>query len=126
MSDLCNPMDHSPPGSSVHGILQARILDWVAMPSSKEIFPTQRSNPHLIHVLHCQAGSLPQVSFGKPIYICKEGLFFLPSSNLIKRLKLNLVNRFWIPESHHKYTGSSELMLLTPGPPVFQVPSKVQ
>ena len=32
---LCNPMDCSPPGSSVYGILQARILDWVAMPSSR-------------------------------------------------------------------------------------------
>ena len=32
---LCNHMDHSPPGSSVHGILQARILEWVAMPSSR-------------------------------------------------------------------------------------------
>ena len=32
---LCDPMDHSPPGSFVHGILQARILEWVAMPSSK-------------------------------------------------------------------------------------------
>ena len=32
---LCNPMDYSPPGSSVHGILQARIQEWVAMPSSK-------------------------------------------------------------------------------------------
>ena len=30
---LCNNMDCSPPGSSVHGILQARILEWVAMPS---------------------------------------------------------------------------------------------
>ena len=30
----CDPMDCSPPGSSVHGILQARILEWVAMPSS--------------------------------------------------------------------------------------------
>ena len=29
-------MDHSLPGSSVHGILQARILEWVAMPSSRE------------------------------------------------------------------------------------------
>ena len=28
---LCDPMDHSPPGSSVHGILQARILEWVAI-----------------------------------------------------------------------------------------------
>ena len=32
---LCNLMDCSPPGSSVHGILQARILEWVAMPSSR-------------------------------------------------------------------------------------------
>ena len=32
---LCHPMDHNPPGCSVHGILQARILEWVAMPSSR-------------------------------------------------------------------------------------------
>ena len=32
---LCDPMDHSQPGSSVHGIFQGRILEWVAMPSSK-------------------------------------------------------------------------------------------
>ena len=31
------------------GILQARILEWVAMPSSREIFPTQESNPGLPH-----------------------------------------------------------------------------
>ena len=32
---LCDPMDCSPPGSSVPGILQARILEWIAMPSSR-------------------------------------------------------------------------------------------
>ena len=32
---LGDPMDCSPPGSSVHGILQARILEWVAFPFSK-------------------------------------------------------------------------------------------
>ena len=32
---LCDPMDCSPPGSSVPGVLQARILEWVAMPSSR-------------------------------------------------------------------------------------------
>ena len=32
---LCDPMDCSPPGSLVHGILQARILVWIAMPSSR-------------------------------------------------------------------------------------------
>ena len=48
---LCNTMDGSPPGSSVHGILQARILDWVAMP-----FPSQGSNPGLPYcrrILYC-------------------------------------------------------------------------
>ena len=35
MSDSLWPHDCSPPGSSVHGILQARILEWVAMPSSR-------------------------------------------------------------------------------------------
>ena len=34
---LCNPMNCSPPGSSDHGILQARILEWVAMPSSRDL-----------------------------------------------------------------------------------------
>ena len=33
---LCDPMDCNPPGSSIHGILQARILEWVAIPFSRE------------------------------------------------------------------------------------------
>ena len=32
---FCNPMDCSPPGSSIHGILQARILEWVAIALSR-------------------------------------------------------------------------------------------
>ena len=36
---LCNPVDHSLPDSSVHGILQARILEWVAMPSCRGSSP---------------------------------------------------------------------------------------
>ena len=32
---LCNPMDGSLPGSSVHGIFQARILEWIAISSSR-------------------------------------------------------------------------------------------
>ena len=38
---LCNPMDCSPPGSSVHGVLQARILEWVTIPFSRGIFLAQ-------------------------------------------------------------------------------------
>ena len=32
---LCNPIDCSPPGSSIHGILQVRILEWISIPSSR-------------------------------------------------------------------------------------------
>ena len=46
---LCDPLDCSPPGSSVHGILQARILEWVATPSSRASFWPQGSNQGLAH-----------------------------------------------------------------------------
>ena len=46
---FCDPMDCSKPGSSVHGILQAKILEWVAISSSRGIFPTQGLNPSLLH-----------------------------------------------------------------------------
>ena len=48
---LGNPMDCSPPGSSVHGILQARILEWVAMPSSRRSSHPgiNLPNPGLLH-----------------------------------------------------------------------------
>ena len=36
---LCNPMVYSPPGSSVHEILQARILEWIAIPFSRGFSP---------------------------------------------------------------------------------------
>ena len=67
---LCDPMDCSPPGSSVHGILQARIVEWVAISHSRKwrcrlhlqgIFLTQGADPHLLCFLHWQAGSLPLV-----------------------------------------------------------------
>ena len=54
--------------SPVHAILQARILQWVAMPSSRGIFSTQESNPCLLHLLHWQMGSLPLVLSGKCIW----------------------------------------------------------
>ena len=48
---LCDPMDYSPPGSSVHGILQAGILEWVAIPFSRaSSWPRDRTQ------LSCIAG----------------------------------------------------------------------
>ena len=65
-------MDCLPPGSSVHGILQARTLEWVAMPSSRDLSdPGTEPASHLC-LLYWQVGSLPLESPGKPyinIYI---------------------------------------------------------
>ena len=52
---FCNPMDYSPPGSSVHGIFQAIILEWVAMPSSRGSSPP-RDRTHLLCLQHLTGG----------------------------------------------------------------------
>ena len=51
---LCDPMDCSPPGSFVHEILQARTLEWIAMPSSRGSYHPWGSKPGLPHRLHCR------------------------------------------------------------------------
>ena len=59
---LCDPMDCSPQGSSVHGILQARILEWVVIPFSRGTSqPRDRTQSPIL-----QADSLPSEPQGKP------------------------------------------------------------
>ena len=65
---LCDPVDRNLPGSSVHGILQARILEWVGLHALLQgIFLIQRSNLHLLCLLHWQLGSLSLEPLGKPL-----------------------------------------------------------
>ena len=59
---LCNPMDCSPPGSSVHEIFQARILEWVAVPSPGDL-PNPGIKPGSPAL---QADYLPTEPQGKP------------------------------------------------------------
>ena len=60
---LCNPRDCSPPGSSVHGILQARILEWVAIS-----FPGDLPDPGMEpRSPALQVDSLPSEPLGKPL-----------------------------------------------------------
>ena len=47
--NLCDPMGCNPPGSSVHGILQARILEWVAMPFTRRSSLIRESKLGLLH-----------------------------------------------------------------------------
>ena len=67
---LCDPMDGSPPGSSVHGILQARILEWVAISFSRGSSQL-RDQTHSL--LPWMADSLPLSYQGSPftmVVIC--------------------------------------------------------
>ena len=61
---LCDRMDCSPPGSSVRGVLQARMLEWVAMPSSRG--SSQPRDETRLCLL--QAGSIQLAPPGKPIF----------------------------------------------------------
>ena len=115
---LCNTMDCSPPSSSVHGILQARILERVAMPSSwgssrSEIEPR---SPAL------QAGSLPSEPPGKSsslssgFYYCSPFFSFLPFI-LFSFIKLSF---YFVQCARHQYyypqrLFSKKLLLLLEG-----------
>ena len=63
---LCDPKDCSLPGSSVHGNIPARILEWAAISSSRGSSLTQGSDPHFLRLLHWQANSLPLSHLGSP------------------------------------------------------------
>ena len=92
VSTLCNSMNHSSPGSSVHGILQATILEWATMPTPvledplQGTFPAQGSNPCLLHLQHLQPDSLP---------LAPPGIRYLeavPTSNQALFLALRQLN----------------------------------
>ena len=81
-------MDCSPPGSSIHGIFQARILEWVAMPFSRGSPWPRDWTPHLLHLLLWQADTLPTAPLGKPIRCMKSMLCMY---TLMKK-KIRLLN----------------------------------
>ena len=60
MSNSCDPMDCRPPGSSVHGIFQAKIVEWIAISFSRGSSRPEPRSPAL------QADSLPTELWGKP------------------------------------------------------------
>ena len=77
---LCDPVDCSPPGSSVCGILQPRILESAAMPSLGT-FPTQRSSLRLLEcrqILHCWAtGEAPIIAVSQVLIYQNKVYLFL-------------------------------------------------
>ena len=80
---LCDPMHRSPPGSFVHGILQARTLEWVARPSSRESSqPRGWTDVSYLSLLHWKAGSwVPPCSSDGKESACNVGdLGLIPES----------------------------------------------
>ena len=90
---LCDPMDCSPPGSSVHGILYTRILEWVAISFSRGS-SRPRDPAHISQCfLHQQAGSLPLAPPGKhpppsPPSMLQFQLNLLTNYIMMHRIKL--------------------------------------
>ena len=80
---LCDPVDCSPPGSSVYGILQARILEWVAIFSSRGSSDTKLEPrpPALLLLLLLLLSRFSRVrlldSFKNPIFLLSFNLFHI-------------------------------------------------
>ena len=102
---LCNLMDCSPPGSSVHRILQARILEWVATPFSRgSSLCRDQTQSHAL-----QADSLPSEPPGKPLIQRPDGnkYFRLCGSYSLSEL---LQSAAVVCKSHGQYISELEWM----------------
>ena len=65
---LCDPIDHSPPGSSIHGDSPGKNPGVVCHALLQGTSQTQGSNSHLVHLLHWQEGSLLLLPPEKPTW----------------------------------------------------------
>ena len=84
---LCDPLDCSWPGFSDHGIFQARILEWVAISSSKAS-SQPRDWTQVSGLLYWQVGSLPLTPPGNPIiynsvYYLSHVVHHIPTTDLL-------------------------------------------
>ena len=88
---LCHPMDQSPPSSSFHGILQARILEWAA----------KGLNPHVLCLLHCRWSLYPLNYLGSAVsrIVLRKKSF--PSASVMKNLLVNAGDVDLIPGSEN-------------------------
>ena len=76
---LCNPKDYSPPSSSVHGILQAKILEWVAIP-----FPRGHSLPKDGAQVSFIAGRFCSCLSSRQVHMCFPHGFYIGSAHTFK------------------------------------------
>ena len=99
---LCDPMDYSLPDSSVHGILQAIILEWVAV-----YFSRGSSQPRDWTQVSCIAGGFFPISATREAFTCYVGWPKNKQTNKNKFISL----KFWKPEIWTKSSGAKVKML---------------
>ena len=110
-------MDCSLPGSSIHGIFQARVLEWVPISFSRGVSQTQGLNPCL---LHWQVDSLPRSHQGSPTlcYRCHIGnismfIICISASRICIQTIMNLNKKSTLSylkkKKNHKYLEISLL-----------------
>ena len=92
---LCDPADCSLPSFSIHGILQARILEWVAIPSFRGSFQPRDQT----QVSASQADSLLSEPPGKPSFFIWTGVKKKSELHLVTDIKLCLIMAKWTPIS---------------------------
>ena len=120
---LCNPIDCSPLGSSVHGVFQARILEWVAISFSRgSSWPRDQTQVSCIagrlFVLSVQFSSVAQLCrlFADPwIAACQASLSITISQSSLKLTSIESV----MPSSH--LILCCPFFLLPPIPPFIRV-----
>ena len=115
---LCDPMVCGPPGSSVHGILQARILEWITIPYSRGIFPTQESNLGLLHCrrilfnlshqgspgMGSKGGDLSEIEYSSIFSPLFTGMLDTSNSDSVFSAKIK-----WVKECLHSWKVWQEL-----------------
>ena len=108
----CDPMDCNPPGSSVHGIFQARILEWVAISLSRGSSWT-RDPTHVF--MHWQAGGFFTIEPpGKPLWMGQPDLKALyPTGHMeiweirVRSQEIPVLITVFMKFTHYRYSCSS-------------------
>ena len=87
-------MDHSPPGSFVHGNSPSKKTGVGCHTLLQGIFPTKGSNPHVLSLIHWQVGSLPLVPPEKPhsaLVLYKYGITVANFKQLLKQVNKQVI-----------------------------------
>ena len=114
------PLDCGSPGSSVRGILQARTLEWGAMPFSRGSSQPRDRTPCFLCLLHWRAGSLPPAPPGKPVYGIGSPISVVWGHESVALSALTVVTNSTVPRARPPPHPEAPSPLNTCSPPLPQ------